>query len=120
MMKFDHLGIPVTDLIRSCDWYVRTLGLAIEFEVPDRHTVALQDSEGFTIFLRTAPAAVDPRECALWFQVTDVDAIFAEWLARGVAFAHEPRKTFWGYSAELVDPDGYDIRLWDLRSMKEK
>ena len=42
MLKFDHLRIPVTDLARSRDWYVRTLELKIEFEVPDRHTVALQ------------------------------------------------------------------------------
>lgn len=25
-----------------------------------------------------------------------------------------------GYGAELADPDGYLIRLWDQRSMKEK
>src|SRR2546430_10342892 len=31
-----------------------------------------------------------------------------------------PRKTYWGYGAELKDPDGYLIRLWDERSMKEK
>ena len=34
MIKFDHLNIPVTDLARSRDWYVRTLGLKVEFEVP--------------------------------------------------------------------------------------
>lgn len=120
MMKFDHLSIPVTNLDRSRDWYVATLGLTVEFEVPDRHTVALQDSDGFTIFLRAVASAVAPNECALWFQVSDVDATFAEWSARGVAFAHGPRKTYWGYGAELADPDGYLVRLWDARSMKEK
>ena len=25
-----------------------------------------------------------------------------------------------GYGAELVDPDGYRIRLWDEKSMKAK
>lgn len=52
MIKFDHLRIPVTDLARSRDWYVRTLGLKVEFEVPERRTVALQDTDGFTIFLQ--------------------------------------------------------------------
>ncbi len=52
MIKFDHLRIPVTDLARSRDWYVRTLGLKAEFEVPERRTVALQDTDGFTIFLQ--------------------------------------------------------------------
>jgi catechol 2,3-dioxygenase-like lactoylglutathione lyase family enzyme len=50
MIKFDHLRIPVADLARSRDWYIRTLGLKVEFEVPDRRTVALQDTGGFTIF----------------------------------------------------------------------
>jgi catechol 2,3-dioxygenase-like lactoylglutathione lyase family enzyme len=29
-------------------------------------------------------------------QVPDVDATFAEWSARGVEFAHGPRKSYWG------------------------
>ena len=109
----------MTDLTRSRDWYVRTLGLKIEFEVPDRQTVALQDSDGFTIFLQEVPSAVQANGAALWFQVTDVDATFTEWSARGVEFSHGPRKTYWGYGAELGDPDGYLVRLWDERSMKQ-
>jgi hypothetical protein len=31
-----------------------------------------------------------------------------------------PRKSNWGYGAELADPDGYFVRLWDERTMKEK
>ena len=120
MMKFDHLRIPVTSLARSRAWYVETIGLGVEFEVPDRHTVALQDSLGFTVFLQEVPDRVRPNGAALWFQVGDVDATVAEWTARGVRFSHPPQKTYWGYGAELADPDGYLIRLWDERSMKEK
>jgi predicted enzyme related to lactoylglutathione lyase len=58
--------------------------------------------------------------CALWFQVGAVDATFAEWSSRGVQFAHSPGQTYWSYRAELVDPDGYLIRLWDERSMRER
>ena len=118
MLRFDHLRLPVTDLARSRAWYVETLGMTVEFEVPDRRTVALQDGEGFTIFLQEAPGPVAPGGSALWFQVDDVDATFAAWTARGVAFGHAPRKSYWGYGAELVDPDGYLIRLWDEQSMK--
>ena len=46
MIKFDHLRIPVTDLPRSREWYIRTLGMTVEFEMPDRQTVALQDTDG--------------------------------------------------------------------------
>ena len=52
MIKFDHLRVPVTDVARSRDWYVRTLGLKVEFEIPDRQTAALQDTDDFTIFLQ--------------------------------------------------------------------
>lgn len=120
MIKFDHLRIPVSDLARSRDWYVATLGLKIEFEIPDQRSVALNDSEGFAIFLQQASAPVNPNGCALWFQVAGVDATHAEWSKRGIRFAHEPRKTYWGYGAELVDPDGYLVRLWDEVSMREK
>jgi predicted enzyme related to lactoylglutathione lyase len=120
MMKFDHLAIPVTDLSRSRDWYLATLGLTVEFEVAERRLVALNDSDGFAIFLHQAEAPVRAEGCALWFQVADVEATFAEWCARGVQFAHGPRKSYWGFGVELADPDGYRIRLWDARSMKEK
>ncbi len=119
MMKFDHLNLPVSDLDRSREWYLSTLGLKVEFEVPDRRTVALNDGEGFAIFLQEKPNVV-PHGIALWFQVDDVDASFAEWSARGVKFAHGPQKNFWGYGAELADPDGYLVRLWDERTMREK
>ncbi len=120
MMKFDHLTIPVADVNRSRAWYVGTLGLKIEFEVPDRQTVALQDRDGFTVFLQQAPSAVQPNGCALYFQVADVESTFVDWSRRGTDFAHAPGKNYWGYGAELRDPDGYLIRLWDERSMKEK
>ncbi|HKW90716.1 MAG TPA: VOC family protein [Methylomirabilota bacterium] len=120
MIKLDHLRIPVSDLARSRRWYVETLGLTVEFEVPERRTSALQDGGDFTIFLQEMPAPVHANGCALWFQVADVDATFSEWSARGIAFAHGPRRSYWGYGAELVDPDGYLVRLWDERSMKDK
>ena len=119
MMKFDHLNLPGADLERSRDWYVATLGLTVEFEVPERRTVALNDGEGFAIFLQESNGP-RPGGCALWFQVDDVDAVSAQWAARGVAFAHGPQKIFWGYGSELADPDGYLVRLWDARTMKEK
>jgi predicted enzyme related to lactoylglutathione lyase len=120
VMKLDHLALPVTDVDRSRRWYVETLGLTVEFEVPDRRTVALKDTGDFTIFLQQASGPVEPRACALYFQVADVDATFAAWSSRGVELSHAPRKSYWGYGAELKDPDGYLVRLWDERSMKEK
>jgi hypothetical protein len=42
----------------------------VEFEVPARQAVALQDSDGFTVLLEQAAAPVQPGGCALYFQVT--------------------------------------------------
>ena len=40
--------------------------------------------------------------------------------SKGVAFVNPPGKYFWGYGAELQDPDGYQLLLWDEVSMREK
>ena len=120
MIKFDHLTIPVRDREISRDWYVATLGLKVEFEVPARKATALQDDHGFTIFVEQSTTGPIGAGTALYFSVDDVDALHAAMVARGIPFAHPPQKVFWGYGPELVDPDGYRIRLWDERTMREK
>jgi predicted enzyme related to lactoylglutathione lyase len=57
---------------------------------------------------------------ALYVSVDNVDDAHARLVQRGVPFAHPPRKTSWGYGAELVDPDGYLVRLWDETTMRTK
>jgi len=39
---------------------------------------------------------------------------------RAQACPSRPQKLGWGYGAELLDPDGYRLQLWDERSMREK
>jgi uncharacterized glyoxalase superfamily protein PhnB len=53
-------------------------------------------------------------------QVKDVDEAYRALTESGAKFAHAPQKLFWGYGAELADPDGYVVRLWDEVSMREK
>jgi predicted enzyme related to lactoylglutathione lyase len=72
------------------------------------------------VFLVEARAPLNPEQFALTFQVADVQASFEEIRRRGAKFTHAPAKVFWGYGAELRDPDGYLIRLWDPKSMQEK
>jgi catechol 2,3-dioxygenase-like lactoylglutathione lyase family enzyme len=119
MLKVDHLALPVADWKASRDWYVATLGLSVEFEIPDRLTAAVRDEFDFTVFLvQSQSPAPAGGGIALWIQVADVDATYADLSGRGVRFNHPPAKMFWGYGAELPDPDGYLIRLWDEASMK--
>jgi catechol 2,3-dioxygenase-like lactoylglutathione lyase family enzyme len=120
MLKFDHLTLPVSNWTASRDWYVKSLGLKIEFEVPERRTVALQDQFDFTIFLVQDSVLFHPAGLSMTFQVDDVQKSFEEISGKGFHFTHPPEKRFWGYGAELRDPDGYFIRLWDQESMKAK
>ena len=120
MVKFDHLSIPVIDPYRTRDWYVGVLGFKVEFEVAETSTVAIQDEAGFTIFLFRAAGPLTGEKCSLTIQVDNVDEKHRELSARGMPFVSEPKRLFWGYGAELADPDGYLIRLWDETTMREK
>ena len=117
MVKLDHLTLFVRDYPLSRDWYVNRLGLAVEFQIPERGVAAVQDTGGFTIFLEQRPAAPADPACVLYFQVDSVDAAWRRLAAEGVAFTSPPAAQFWGYGAELADPDGHLVRLWDAVSM---
>lgn len=119
MIRLNHISIPVRDYTVSKDWYAVNLGLRIEFEIPERQTVALNDDNEVTLFLYESSAGVQP-ECTLTFEVDDVEAKYSELYDKGIEFEKSPQKLFWGYGAELRDPDGYLIYLWDERSMSEK
>jgi len=84
MLRFNHLTIPVREWTISRDWYVQILGLKVEFEIPDRRTVALQDQSDFTIFLEQAPPPSSLTAFALTFQVSDVHTTLAQISQKGV------------------------------------
>lgn len=119
-IKLDHIRIAVRDYRVSRDWYVKHLGLSVEFEKARRGVAGLQDDSDFALLLEQERNEVQPRSCVLHFQVDDVDAKYREMWSAGVRFVHPPRKRLWGYGAELKDPDGYRIRLWDLKTMERK
>ena len=119
MVRLDHMQLLVTDWRRSRDWWRDNLGFEVEFEIPERSMVAMRDSADLTVFLEEGkPFSNAGFQCAI--QVDDVEAKYAELRAKGIVFVHEPRKEFWGYGAELHDPDGYVLQLWDPVSMKAK
>jgi catechol 2,3-dioxygenase-like lactoylglutathione lyase family enzyme len=120
MIRLDHLTIFVTDAIRSRDWYVRHFGFKVELEIPEAHTVALHDDADLTFFLAQDAAKAGNQHCVLTFQVDDLASKHRELSEAGVIFEKAPQKLFWGYGAELRDPDGYLIYIWDEKSMREK
>ena len=115
MVKFDHMAMPVTNIRKSRDWYVSNLGFKVEFE---RNGVcAIQDTAGFTIFLYKSAKKLAGAKCTLTLQVKSVDRKHRELVDAGLKFVNAPKPLPWGYGAELLDPDGYMINLWDKVSM---
>lgn len=119
MPRLDHLSLPVRDWRKSRDWYKDHLGFEVEFEIPERKTAAMRDDADLTIFLYEGEV-IDCSGISFTIQVDDVEARHAALTAASVPFVHPPMKVFWGYGAELCDLDGYRLRLWDPKSMKEK
>ena len=73
MPRLDHLSLPVRDWRKSRDWYKDHLGFEVEFEIPDRKTVAMRDNADLTIFLYEGEV-VDCPGISFTIQVDDVEA----------------------------------------------
>jgi catechol 2,3-dioxygenase-like lactoylglutathione lyase family enzyme len=117
MVKFDHMTLPVSNVRRSRDWYLSKLGFKVEFERGG--IAAIQDSSGFTIFLRKASKRLVGDKVTLTIQLKSVDRTYAKLSKSGVKFVNSPQRLFWGYGAELLDPDGYMLNLWDQVTMRQ-
>lgn len=125
MVKLDHVTIPVSDWMRSRDWYVRNLGFSFEFELPEggregRGVVALQDDSGLTLFMEQLSGPIHCGQAMYAFQVDDVEALHVRLAGEGQSFQAPPGKQYWGYGAVLSDPDGHVLNLWDPHSTAEK
>jgi catechol 2,3-dioxygenase-like lactoylglutathione lyase family enzyme len=125
MAKLDHLTIPVSDWKRSRDWYIAKLGFKAEFEAPaggrqGLGVAAVQDDAGLTVFLEQRTGPIHSGQAIYTIQVDNVEAAHRRLMAEGVAFAVAPSKQYWGYGAELHDPDGQVLYLWDEQSMASK
>jgi predicted enzyme related to lactoylglutathione lyase len=123
MIRLDHLTVRVSSYRASRDWYTRNFNLHVEFENVYAGFGGLEDDGGVELILVQQDVPVGSRDCALTFQCDDVHAKYAELSARGVPFVHEPKPVPWGYGAELLDPDGYRVMIWDKATMpgyKEK
>jgi uncharacterized glyoxalase superfamily protein PhnB len=72
-----------------------------------------------TIFLVKATDPLAGPKITLTIQVADVDGKHQELAAGGVNFVSAPKLQFWGYGAEVLDPDGYMNHLWDEVTMEK-
>jgi catechol 2,3-dioxygenase-like lactoylglutathione lyase family enzyme len=116
MAKVSHMVLPVSDLNKSRDWYVNKLGFKLERE--HEQAVGIKDQSGLTIFLQKAAGPLSGQKITLTIQVDNVDSKYQELVNLGVKFVSPPGRQFWGYGAEVLDPDGYVNHLWDEVSMR--
>jgi len=115
--QVSHMVLPVSDVQRSRDWYVDRLGFALERE--REGAVGIKDRAGLTIFLVKSQGALTGQKITLTIQVDDVDRKHQELVSTGVTFVSPPQRQFWGYGAEVLDPDGYMNHLWDEATMRQ-
>ena len=115
MARLDHITLPVRDWREARDWWTGHLGFEVEFEIEGG--VAVKDEADLTLFLVEGPVLPTP-DIAFTVQVDDVEKRCATIGAAGAPIVHPPKRVFWGYGAEVLDPNGYRIRLWDPASMQ--
>ena len=117
MVLLNHLTIHVSNYTASRDWYVNNFGFRVEFENVESGFGGLEDSGGMELILVQCSMPNRERDCALTLQCDSVHGKYDELISRGVHFIHEPKNVLWGYGAELMDPDGYRVMIWDKDTM---
>jgi len=115
MVKVTHMVLPVSDVGKSRDWYVKNLDFKLEFE--REGVAAIKDAADLTIFLQKVAGSLAGEKITLTIEVKDVERKHQDLASRGVKFASPPGRHFWGYGAEVQDPDGYMNHLWDQETM---
>src|SRR5690606_20339296 len=98
--------LSVLSLDRSLDFYVTSLGFAVEWQEPGfasvrRGRVGLFLCEGD----QGHPGGW------VWIVVGDSEALHADLLARGVPIRHAPTNYPWALEMQVEDPDGNVLRL---------
>jgi catechol 2,3-dioxygenase-like lactoylglutathione lyase family enzyme len=117
MSRVSHMVLPVADLQQSRNWYVDKLGFKVERELKD--VVGIKDDTGLIIFLWQGEDNLAGRKITLTIEVDDVEGKYQELQSSGVEFVSPPKVQFWGYGAEVLDPDGYINHLWDSETISK-
>jgi methylmalonyl-CoA/ethylmalonyl-CoA epimerase len=110
-----QLLIPVDDFERGVAFYRDVLGLRLLFAAPPQ--MAFFQCGGVRLLVGVTPAGQKvQRGSAIYFEVKDIQAIYASLAAQGVQFKAAPhvvnrsaKSEVW--LAEFVDPDGNQLAL---------
>lgn len=109
MISATHPILPSADFQRTMDFY-RCLGFHGEHRYAD-YLILQRDGQELHFFLHAEPHPGDHSHFACYIRVTDVNALFAEIRAAGLA-TDPPSDRPWGQrEMELIDPDGTLLRI---------
>ena len=113
--KIGQLLIPVEDFERGIAFYRDVLGIPFLFAAPPQ--MAFFNCGGIRLLVGVMPAGEQAqRGSAIYFQVDDIQAVYAELKSMGAAFRAEPHvvhrmPTAELWLAEFSDPDGNQLAL---------
>jgi len=108
-MRLNHVTIPVTDIERAVDFYLR-LGLSQIVAAP--HYARFVSPEGDATYSVEKAETVVPG-AVVYFECDDLDADVISLKARGIAFESDPIDQPWLWrEARCRDPDGNEICLY--------
>lgn len=116
-----YFEIPVRDLDRAQAFYERVLDVVLERQVVDGYEMALfpwvEGAAGATGALARGDVYVPSRSGALvYFTVTDIEAAVHRGQAEGAAILYPIKTVPAGQVAELEDPEGNRMALFQPNS----
>ena len=119
-MRFEGLTLTVDDVQRSIDFYRGRLGLKVEWNAAPAFAMIRAPGGGTIGLLALAEArkeGVEPTSAAqkravhVELSTDDLDGLYAELQAKGVAFHQPPHDEPWERSMTAFDPDGYAVEF---------
>jgi catechol 2,3-dioxygenase-like lactoylglutathione lyase family enzyme len=118
--RFEGLTLTVGSVERSIEFYGGLLGLKVEINAAPAFAM-IRTANGGTIGLLAVTEArqagcddatpAQRRAIHVEFSTDDLDDLFAELTARGVAFHAPPHDEPWERSMTALDPDGYSVEF---------
>jgi predicted lactoylglutathione lyase len=108
MATIEHVTpiLRVEDLEASRHYYMQKLGFVLDWDADGMISVS-RDNESIMLCEREQGQP----GTWLWIGVDDVDALFAEFSAKGAHIRSPPKNFSWAYEFAVEDPDGHVLRF---------
>ena len=128
-MRFEGLTLTVESVEKAIEFYSGKLGLKVEWNALPAFAMIRVDGGGTIGLLALAEArkegvdetsAAQKRAIHVEFSTDDLDGLYEELKAKGVAFHQPPHDEPWERSMTAFDPDGYAVEFAQGRRGKNQ